>query len=148
MNKIQEITAFDTFSVRHPILRPGKPIESCHFDGDNLSTTKHFGIFENNQLLGVISLFESRNELFTNQNQFQIRGMAVLEEYQKKGLGEALVNYTENYLKKNNENSFLIWFNAREIAVGFYQKLGYTIVGNSFEIFDVGTHYVMHKTLE
>jgi hypothetical protein len=25
---------FGTFSVRHPILRDGKPIEDCHFEGD------------------------------------------------------------------------------------------------------------------
>ncbi|HWR94435.1 MAG TPA: GNAT family N-acetyltransferase [Flavobacterium sp.] len=148
METIREITAIETFSVRHPILRPGKPVESCHFDGDNLNTTKHFGIFKKNELIGVISLFESKNNMFSAQNQFQIRGMAVLEIHQKKGHGEALVYYTEEFLKKNKDNPFLIWFNAREKAVGFYQKLGYTIIGDSFDIFDVGIHYVMYKSFK
>ncbi|MES2544976.1 MAG: GNAT family N-acetyltransferase [Bacteroidota bacterium] len=143
MQNIQKITAIETFPVRHPILRSGKPIATCHFDGDDLTTTTHFGLFIEENLIGVISIFEMKNPLFTADKQFQIRGMAVLEELQKKGFGADLVAHAEHFITSQKGN--LIWFNARINAVGFYEKLGYTIIGNAFEIEGVGTHYVLYK---
>lgn len=145
MKIIKEITALETFPVRHPVLRKGKPLESCHFDGDNLETTRHFGLFTADDLIGIISVFENGSNFFQEKNQFQIRGMAILEGHQKKGHGEDLIRHAEKYIRARKGN--LIWFNARIVAAGFYEKLGYAISGNPFEIADVGTHYVMFKKL-
>ncbi|HLF52147.1 GNAT family N-acetyltransferase [Flavobacterium sp.] len=145
MQNIREIPSIETFSVRHPVLRAGKPIESCHFDGDDLETTRHFGFFQENNLIGVISIFKAQNKLFDEESQFQIRGMAVLEDHQKKGFGETLVRHAENYIK--GQNGAMIWFNARIVAVGFYEKLGYQIIGDSFDIADVGEHYIQFKKI-
>lgn len=145
MIEIKKITAFETIIVRHPVLRPGRPIESCHFEGDDLPTTCHFGLCFENELVGVISAFKAKNKLFSEENQFQIRGMAVLVQFQKRGFGEALLNYCENEIRlKKGE---LIWFNARETAVGFYKKSGYEVVGERFEIPDVGPHYILFKKI-
>lgn len=95
-------------------------------------------------MVGVISIFEEKNKLFDLKKQFQIRGMAVLEEFQKTGIGNNLIKYSENYLKSET----LIWFNARVIAVDFYKNLGYQIIGNSFEIDEIGKHFVMYKILK
>lgn len=145
MKKIKEITSADTFIVRHPVLREGKPIETCSFEGDDLSSTKHFGLFVDENLTAVVSVFQNNNSIFNMQNQFQIRGMAVLKNFQKKGFGEKLVHHCENYLKAINAE--LIWFNARENAVPFYEKLGYRIVGDQFNIENVGVHYIMKKKI-
>lgn len=146
MQTIKEIPALETFSVRQPVLRPGKPIESCHFEGDNLESTKHFGLFDNEKLAGIASLFEHSTPFLEEKLQFQLRGMAVLPEFQKKGLGEALVKHAENDVMQRGGKT--IWFNAREIAVAFYKKLGYEIIGDPFNIADIGKHYVMYKKLD
>lgn len=143
MKKILEIAANDTFVVRHPVLRQGKPLETCSFDGDNLPSTKHFGLFVDEKLTAVVSVFKNNNSIFNSQNQYQIRGMAVLDQFQKKGFGKDLVVQCEVYCK--SQNAELIWFNARETAVLFYKKMNYTLVGDAFEIKDVGTHYIMKK---
>ena len=143
MFEIKEILAFETIIVRHPVLRFGKPIESCRFEGDDLPTTKHFGLFYENEISAVISVFETKNNLFLEENQFQIRGMAVLEQHQKKGFGEALLKYCENQIR--NKSGKIIWFNARETAIGFYEKSGYQKSGDGFEISDIGIHYVLFK---
>ena len=144
-HSIQEITAINTYPVRHAILRAGKPIESCHFEGDELPTTHHFGYYLATELIGVISLFEAKNTAFDEQKSFQIRGMAVLQNHQKKGIGEALVSAAESFCKK--QETTLIWFNARTSAVGFYQKMGFGISGSEFEIQGVGPHFLMHKKI-
>lgn len=145
MNIIKEIPSKETYIVRHPVLRKGKPIESCIFEGDDLETTYHFGLYNNEDLTGIISLFHKINPIFAPQNQAQIRGMAVLETHQKKGFGEALVKHCETYCNENKVN--LIWFNARTAAVGFYKKMGYQPQGEPFDIKDVGEHYLMFKKL-
>src|SRR5688500_390742 len=98
MEKIKLITSAETISVRHPVLRPGKPVDSCRFEGDDLTTSTHLGLFKDNYLIGIISIFEVKSTLFNDERQFQRRGMAVLEEHQKKGFGEKLVHYAEQYL--------------------------------------------------
>ena len=145
MNTIKEITAQETFLVRNLVLRLGKPIETCFFDGDNSEQTKHFGYFDNTKIVGVVSVYKNKNAIFKFPNQYQIRGMAILEEFQGNGCGKLLVKHCEDYLISNEAN--LIWFNARETAIIFYEKLGYTKNGFPFVITDVGIHFLMFKNL-
>ncbi|MDR7209308.1 GNAT family N-acetyltransferase [Flavobacterium piscis] len=145
MTLIKEISAEETFIVRQPVLRKGKPVESCIFEGDNLDTTHHFGLFENKNLTGIISLFTTSNPIFAEKKQTQIRGMAVLEEHRKKGFGEALVSYCETYCVSQDVQ--LIWFNARIEAVDFYKKMRYKTIGKPFDIKEVGEHFLMFKKI-
>jgi GNAT superfamily N-acetyltransferase len=141
---IKEITISELILVRSPVLRIGKPIESCHFDGDDLDSTVHFGFFEVANLIGIISIFK-KDHIYFKQTQFQIRGMAVLVPHQKKGIGGKLVRFAEQYILGQQGN--LIWLNARFSAIGFYEKLNYQIIGSSFQISDIGAHYVMFKNI-
>lgn len=84
MIEIKEIPTELTFIVRQPVLRPGKPIESCHFEGDKLNTTTHYGIFIANEVVGVVSVFLNSNANFMETKQFQLRGMAIGASVQKK----------------------------------------------------------------
>lgn len=145
MKEIKKISSRDTFLVRHPILREGKPIESCQFDGDDLETTTHFGLFIDKNIIGVLSVFKNNNVIFSSENQFQIRGMAILKDFQRKGFGDELIKHAEVYIK--SQFGKLIWFNARESAVPFYEKLGYIKIGEPFFIADIGIHYIMKKEI-
>ena len=140
---IKEIQSSETYLVRQEELRKGKPLETCHFEGDDEKTTKHFGIELNEKIIGIVSVYQVNSQLFFNENQFQIRGMAVLEAHQQKGYGALLVERAEKYCFEKNAS--VIWFNAREKAVPFYEKNGYQTKGNSFEIPEVGTHFIMFK---
>ena len=143
MFEIKEISAFETIIVRHPVLRFGKAVESCQFEGDDLPTTTHFGLFFEGHIAAVISVFKAKNILFLEENQFQVRGMAVLEQHQKKGFGKALLKYCEKQI--TNKTGEIIWFNSRETAIGFYEKAAYQKIGDSFDIADIGIHFVLFK---
>lgn len=74
-------------------------------------------------------------------NAWRIRGMASLPEIQGLGHGRRLVEVA-------CERSWAaerapIWCNARESAFGFYEKLGFVIEGEIFEIEGIGPHAVM-----
>ncbi|WP_405292139.1 GNAT family N-acetyltransferase [Algibacter sp. Ld11] len=142
---IKQIEAKETHIVRHPVLRQGKPVTSCVFEGDNLETTLHFGIYNSEELIGVCSFLKNRNHNFKAQMQYQLRGMAVLEAYQGLGVGHKLLKYCDAFLFK--KSATLIWCNAREVAVSFYMRNGYIVFGDSFNIADIGPHFVMTKCL-
>ncbi len=141
---IKEITAKKAYEVRHPVLREGKPIDSCRFDGDDLPTTFHLGYFANDQLVGVVTLLEKNHATLETEKAFQLRGMAVLTNFQKRGIGDALVKKAETMIQQRGGT--FVWMNAREIAVRFYEKLGYQKHGEPFSIPKIGLHFVMIKT--
>lgn len=142
---IKIITSVETIPVRHPVLRPGKPIETCNFDGDNLESTFHLGIYIDERLVGVVSYFKSSTNLIEEPSQYQLRGMAVLEEFQGQGLGNLLVKHGDSLLKEKQIK--IVWCNAREIATVFYHKNNFSIIGEPFTIKDIGPHFVMYKAL-
>lgn len=145
MTIIKKITAETTFSVRNPVLRTNLPVESCRFEGDNLPSTTHLGYYAGEKLVGIVSIFENNNANWPLNNQVQIRGMAVLEDFQKKGIGEQLIQKVIQFATENKKE--LLWFNARKNAVPFYEKLGFHIHGIAFEIEGIGTHYMMFRML-
>ena len=42
----------------------------------------------------------------------------------------------------------LLWCNARVVALGFYERLGFVAEGPEFEIVPIGPHFVMTKNLQ
>lgn len=145
MEEIREITATETHSVRHPVLRAGKPVETCIFPGDEDEGTIHLGYFINCALVGIASLYPQSHPELNAQNPYQLRGMAVLPHHQGHGYGEALVR--EALLKTKINHGDLLWCNARIKAVPFYEKMGFDTFGPPFEIGNIGPHYVMYHKL-
>lgn len=145
MQTIQFISPEETIIVRHPVLRDGKPKDSCIFEGDHLPTTFHLGFFEENTLLGVVTLLE-KGYKETEGKGFQLRGMAVLTGQQGKNIGKQLVERAEEEVLL--KGGAYVWMNARIKAVGFYEKQGYSIVSELFDIPLVGDHYTMLKKIQ
>ena len=141
--EIREINAGETHELRHKILRQGRPRETCIFDGDDLPFAMHFGAFDGRELVGIASVYPLNSNAFPEENQLQLRGMAVEEHRQRSGIGRDLVKAAEGYATKKHFS--ILWFNARVAAVPFYKKMGYEVTGSEFEIPDVGPHSIMFK---
>jgi GNAT superfamily N-acetyltransferase len=143
---IKEILSAETLSIRNAVLRPGMNISACVFEGDDLSSTKHFGAFsEENDLVGIVSIFYKDHDAIETKNVFQIRGMASSKSYRGHGVGRLLLSAVESYAKK--QGAILIWANARTSAIGFYTKLGYSLASEEFHIKGVGSHNLVTKLL-
>lgn len=142
---IKIISSEETIPLRHAVLRAGKPIESCFFDGDDLPSTTHFGLFIANELQGVVSVYVQSNPRFSEKTQYHLRGMAVTNHIQKSGIGTSLIRAVEQFVSE--QKGEFLWFNARKNAVGFYEKNDFKKIDAPFEIKDIGTHYLMYKKL-
>ena len=143
--QVKEITTAETITIRHHVLRQGKPIETCYFKGDNLPTTFHLGLYYYDELIGIASYMNNHNNNFEDKHQYQLRGMAILQQFQGKKFGDVLLEKGTQLLKQKKVST--LWCNARENATNFYSKSGFNISGKPFDIPHIGTHYVMHKSV-
>jgi len=143
MIQIKEIKAKDTYTIRKAVLRKNMTL-SHEMPGDHDPDSLHLGVYDDEQLLCVGSfMMASRNDL--GGKQCQLRGMATSETAQGKGYGKLLLEKAEGLLK--NKGIDLIWCNARVAALDFYKRSGYQVMGDVFEVPQVGPHFVMFKSL-
>ena len=61
---------------------------------------------------------------------FQLRGMAVDEGLQGTGVGRVLLTAAVDRLRAQGAD--VLWANARDTALGFYQRLGWRVEGDGF----------------
>lgn len=144
--KVLRISPQDTYPLRQKMLRANGPIEECYFDGDDEDQTFHLGAFLEGKLVSISSFYFERHPEIDAIYQFRLRGMATHPEYQKKGLSASLLKTGFPIIKQNLCS--IVWCNARESAVGFYEKVGFKIQGKKFNIPNVGPHFLMVKNLD
>ena len=73
-----------------------------------------------------------------------MRQLAVVPDLQRQGIGKALVEYSEALARQNGYRRMIL--HARETAVAFYEKLGYSRFGDQFEEVTI-PHWAMEKQL-
>jgi membrane protease YdiL (CAAX protease family)/ribosomal protein S18 acetylase RimI-like enzyme len=82
---------------------------------------------------------------FNSEEEAQIRYMATEEDARGTGVGRAVVERLEAIARERGARR--IFLNAREIAVGFYERLGYRVTGEGPTVFGVIKHSRMEKDL-
>lgn len=142
---IKKIFHYQTYPLRSLVLRPGFPIESCHFEGDEKSTSFHLGCYIEEQVVGIASFVLQKHAAFEFNCQYRLRGMATHPQFLKQGVASSLLKEGERLVLLAKGE--LIWFNARKVAYFFYEKGGYQFWGEEFDIPTVGPHKVMYKVL-
>lgn len=140
----REITARETIAIRHSVLREGMPVESCYWDKDEAEGTFHLGGFVNDTHAGVCT-FQIDTHPLTGERAYRLRGMAVLPEYRGYGVAALMLSAGEDRALRRGFAE--AWLDARIGAVGFYEKYGWSKVGDEFDIPTAGPHYRMIKHL-
>jgi predicted GNAT family N-acyltransferase len=142
----RSIISQETWPLRGLVLRPGRPLASCQWDGDDLSTTHHYGITDAQTVVGIASIYLRAHEAAPGPTSWQLRGMAVHPDRQAQGVGAQLLKFVLHACAANLGGTAM-WCNARTRAVPLYERHGFSRVGGEFEIPDVGPHYVMFRPL-
>ena len=129
----------EILALRHAVLRPGRPLDTARFDGDDDATTVHVGAFHGERLVGCASVMRRP---FDAEDGLQLRGMATAPDRARQGIGTAMLLYLEEDVAR----SFgvrLLWCNARTSASGFCAGAGWRLVSAAFDMPDVGPHVRM-----
>jgi predicted GNAT family N-acyltransferase len=135
-------TLDEILALRHAVLRPGRPIATAAFDGDDEPTTLHVGAFEGEEIVGCASLMR---RAFEAEPAAQLRGMATTPQRARTGIGTTILRSLE--VVAAEWRLPLLWCNARTSAAGFYEHAGWTIVSAEFDVPDVGPHVRMVRRL-
>ncbi|MBA3711827.1 MAG: GNAT family N-acetyltransferase [Pyrinomonadaceae bacterium] len=138
---ICSIIAAETRTLRGAVLRPGHPLESSVYPGDDDLESRHFGAYLNGELIGVASVFRQPLPGESDANSWRLRGMAVKPESRGQGHGRALLERCIDHVTE--QGGTLFWCNGRAHVVGFYRAFGFEPLGDEFDIPDSGPHFVM-----
>jgi len=144
--EVLRIKAIDTYPIRQKMLRPSGTVEDCMFQGDHDELTFHLGAFVDKKLVSVASFYFEKHPLFPEAYQYRLRGMATLPEYQGQGHSSSLLRTAFPVIKQNQ--CALLWCNAREKAMGFYNKVGFHASGELFTIQHIGKHMLMSVKID
>lgn len=127
MFKIRLVKPEETLSVRQRVLWPDLPLSDLRLTEDDIGL--HFGAFysvsgdDSGTIVGVASFF-------VDATSARLRKMAILPEMQGRGCGTGIIDSAVDHFKSNGIT--LIWCDVRASAVGFYNRLGFEIEGDTF----------------
>ncbi|MFT4152496.1 GNAT family N-acetyltransferase [Parafilimonas sp.] len=125
-------------ALRQLLLR--KPL-GLNFSDEELAAEESdilIGCFDEDKMEGCCLL------TVTAPGILRLRQMAVISGLQGKGMGRAILQFAENIARDRGYKK--ITMHARKTATGFYEKLGYKIMGKEFIEISI-PHYTMEKTL-
>jgi predicted GNAT family N-acyltransferase len=139
MCKVERVAAEIVRPLRHKVLRPNLPISSSVMPLDNHDASLHFCVNNGNRILSVASFYKEPFDELSNKESYRLRGMATEPKEQGNGYGSQVLKAALIYLKQKT-NTEILWCNARTTAFGFYEKMGFSIVGDEFDIPNIGPH--------
>lgn len=127
-------------NLRYKLLR--EPLR-FDFTAEQLATDENdflLGCFNQSEinLLGCCILSK------VDDNTLQLRQMAVSNEFQGKGIGKIIIGYAEEVTKNAGYSKIIL--HARKSVEGFYEKRGYSIIGNEFIEVSI-PHFSMEKII-
>jgi predicted GNAT family N-acyltransferase len=138
----RKTTLEDILALRDAVIIAGTDRPS-EFPGDRDESTIHIGGFAGgeNVCCGTFMLTE-----WFGEPAYQLRGMATRPDMRGEGIGAAMLAEAERYIVENTAIRQL-WCSARTGAVGFYLKIGWSVVSDVYEVPNVGPHRKMCKRL-
>jgi hypothetical protein len=124
------------WDLREEVLRKPLGLSLRNEDLSRDNSNEIFIAIHEGKVVGTVFLQPLEN------NEAQLRAMAVYNEWQGKGIGRMLVNALEEYAWANGFSKVVL--HSRKVAMGFYSNLGYQHYGSEFT--EVGIpHYMMEK---
>ena len=134
-------------NLRHAILRAGLPRCAAIFPGDDDATSRHYAAVDpvTGRVVGCATLHLND---WLGEPAWQLRGMATDPAVRGAGVGKGLLRFLEQDLRADpRAASPQLWCNARTPATGFYQRMGWSIASDPFDIPTAGPHVRMVKRL-
>ena len=139
------MTSLEVRPLRLEVLRAGMVNQTVHFDGDDDPTTIHLGAFDQDQNnVGVSTWMQRPFPLAEEHKALQLRGMATAVNVQGQGIGARLLFAGQSHGREIGAH--LIWANARDAALNFYNHHGYSTVGEGF--IETVTQLPHHKVVK
>ncbi len=127
-----------TVVLRDSVLRQPLGLQFSTAELEAEKDSRHFACYCGGRLVACFVLRPRED------GDVQMRQVAVLPQWQGRGIGRALVEYSEAWASVAGYRRMIL--HARETAVAFYEKAGYSRLGDCFEEVTI-PHWAMEKRL-
>jgi predicted N-acetyltransferase YhbS len=130
--KVRELAAGETHHLRRAVSADGRTdLPSMHHDLDDTPGAWHLGaVDEAGRIVAISSFyFDAYPPRPEAQPAVQLAFMAVDPEVQGEGIGTAVMGEAIRRLRASD--AVLLWANARDSALPFYEKFGFRTVPKS-----------------
>lgn len=126
-----DLTADACEPLRREVLRGGDPDAVVAFPEDHRAGAFHLGVRDDaGAVVGVASFSPSPTAVAPGREAWQLRGMAVRPDRQGSGAGRLLLEAA--FARLRDLRAELLWANARDTAIPFYERCGMRVVGDGF----------------
>lgn len=140
--RVVEIDAAATHDLRRRLLRESRADAEVSFAEDHLPGTFHLGVVDGSGAVVAVATFFPRSTPHRpGARAVQLRGMAVEPGQQGSGVGRLLVEAAVARLREDEVH--VLWAYGRDTALGFYERLGWEVVGEGFVTQGVPHHTVV-----
>ena len=155
MIEVRQVNVDVLKEVRFKVLWPYlNNASEANIDIDVSDGAIHLAGVVDGKIVGCASLFlqdcDRYPGIFNDTKVYRLRAMGVLESVQGMGVGAAIIENAEKLCADNKAQT--IWCDAREVAWGFYSKLGFIYAScddgyecDAYEVRNVGLHKMMYK---
>jgi GNAT superfamily N-acetyltransferase len=123
---VVELTAEQTHPLRLVVLRGDTPSNVVVFAEDAWPGTLHLGVMQGDAIVAVSTWIPRP---FNDEPAVQLRGMASAPHVQGHGVGSLLL---ESGCTRIASIAPLVWARARDTALGFYLRHGFSVEGQGF----------------
>jgi predicted N-acetyltransferase YhbS len=130
--EVRELSAEETHGLRRAVSADGRTdLSSMHYELDDATDSWHLGAVDSKGSVIAISSFYRepcpiRPDVLSA---FVLQFMAVDPSVQRQGIGSAVLETAIRRLRSSGTT--LLWANARDIAVPFYQRFGFSVAEES-----------------
>jgi GNAT superfamily N-acetyltransferase len=140
---IEQIEGRETHDLRRRVLRDGRPDAEVVWAEDDWPGAFHLAVrpAPGEVPVAVATLFPDPTPLRPGREAWHLRGMAVEPGLQGQGHGRELIAAARHALVERGAE--VLWANARDSALGFYQRLGFSVSGDGFLLRDQPHHVVV-----
>src|SRR5687767_12009631 len=121
MSEVREITALEAHPLRIAVLRKGIENPDVHYPQDDDPAAFHLGFVVDEAIVAIASFSPAATPFRPGASAWQLRGMAVADDQQGRGIGGLII--AEAIRRVRAAGSSVLWCNARDTALGFYERL-------------------------
>lgn len=130
MTTVQQLNIEVIMELRVRVLRKDTPVTHASYPEDSYADVVHLGILRDGEAIATSTWFMKECPEQPGTPAMQLKGMAVDDTLQTSGLGRKLID--AGVALAQERNAALVWARARDSAIGFYEKCGFTVVGDGF----------------
>jgi predicted GNAT family N-acyltransferase len=142
---IRQVDIEDVLDLRMAVLRAGTPSTNPRYPEDGSPDSVHLAALLDGEVIATSTWLPRPWINDTTVPATQLRGMAVAVAHQGSGIGGKLLHAGVDLA--TDQGSHYVWARARDTAIYFYERHGFSVVGDQFmdEATGVGHHLMVRR---